>query len=466
MSIYVFSTLILSIIFLFVFNTWWAGTAPFKIHLAGMVIIATTAFSALLMLAVYPLLRHRPHLRNTTPGFDRRAWGINVSSLLATPAAVIEGYTVIFANNAFLAELGMQGISDQILGMPLTNVIHPGDHQALAALLATPEQDKKATQRLRLLCLDGSILPVHISASPISEAPDNEQLLLQFSAVSSHDTPGASFREQFSYHLLVNQIEQVVFQVDTAQNILFLNPSWQGLLDFNVEDCLQKPLLSFIHPEDKPLVEARLHSLIQGKRSRCLLEARMISKNGDSHWVELRARNTSSVKGERSSVVGTLTDISHSKQAEASLRTNRRSLSMLINNAPCMIYRCKNDRNWSFEFVSDGCAEVTGYEAHEMINNLSFSYVEIIHPEDRESAWQHVQEKIAMQDKFQLVYRIITRAGHIKWVWEQGKGVYSSAGELLALEGFIAHISDDDAPTGLIADIQQLIQSQPIPSGQ
>jgi signal transduction histidine kinase len=40
-----------------------------------------------------------------------------------------------------------------------------------------------------------------------------------------------------------------------------------------------------------------------------------------------------------------------------------------------------------------------------------------------------------------MVYRIAVADGEEKWVWEQGRGVYSSAGQLVALEGFIADIT-------------------------
>ena len=109
-----------------------------------------------------------------------------------------------------------------------------------------------------------------------------------------------------------------------------------------------------------------------------------------------------------------------------------------------MIYRCKNDRDYSFEFVSDGSVDVTGYQPHEMVGNPNFSFMGITHQDDRKMAWDNVQNKVINQKKFQLIYRIITRSGSIKWVWEHGNGVFSSTGELLALEGIILEITNQD----------------------
>lgn len=448
MSLYVFSTVVLSIIFMLVFNTWWVDNAPFKVHISALVIATITVLSVILMIAIYPILTSRASANRKKANLDKTSWANDVSSNLSTPAAVVDGYNVMFANKAFLTELGMLGMNDQILGMPITNIIHPGDHQHLAMLFAqtTHDAENKDTMKLRILCLDGSILPAHISLSPLQEDSASDLNLLQFSSVSSHKAKDFDYVDQSNYKHLINQVEQIIFHLNVSQQLIFLNSSWEVMLDYKVQDSLNKSLLSFVHPEDKPLAEARINSLIQGKRNKSLVEFRLIARNGDSHWVELRAKNTTSYKGERSSVIGTLTDISHMKVTEASLRTNRRLLSMLINNTPGMIYRCKNDKHWSFEFVSDGCVDVTGYEPYEMINNPNFSYMQIIHQDDRNIMRDTVQRKVNEQEKFQLIYRIITRSGAIKWVWEQGKGVFSSAGELLALEGFITDISNQDQP--------------------
>lgn len=457
MSLFVFSTVVLSIIFMLVFNTWWVGSAPFKMHLSALIIATITVLSIFLMIAIYPILTRRASYSQKPASLDKTSWANEVSGNLSTPAAVVDGYNVVFANKAFLTELGMLGMNEQILGMPITNIIHPGDHQHLAMMFAQTSQDEnnRDTMKLRLLCLDGSILPAHISLSPLQEDGHSELNLLQFSSVASHRMKEDDSVEQSNCQQLLNQIEQVVFHLNVNQEFMFLNASWETLLDYKIQESLNKPLLSFIHPEDKPLVEARINSLIQGKRRQSLVDLRLIGRNGDSHWVELRARNTSNYKGERSSVIGTLTDISHMKITEAGLRNNRHLLSTLINNTPGMIYRCKNDKQWSFEFVSDGCVDVTGYEPYEMINNPNFSYMQIIHQDDRHLARELVQRGVNEQRNFHLVYRIITRSGNIKWIWEQGKGVFSSAGELLALEGFITGIPNQDQPE-VVAGFQHL----------
>lgn len=451
MSLYVFSMIVLSLIFMLVFGTWWDGNAPFKIHVAALIAAMSTLASSMLLTALYPLFANRTSTMRKRRELDNITLGRDVSANLSMPSAVLDGYNLVFANRTLLNALGMAGKSDQVIGMPLTNIVHPGDHHNLAKFMAGAAHSltQNETITLRLLCHDGTTMPVRMALSPLREETDSHLNLLQFSPNATSHFAFDGEESQSDYKVLIERIEQIVFHINADKEIIFLNPSWEHLLDHAIRDSLHKPLLSYIHPEDRPMVESRINSLTQGKRNSCHLETRLIAKNGNTFWVELRAKATSTYKGERSSVIGTMTDINRMKSTEAHLRANRRSLSTLLSNIPGMVYRCKNDKNWSFEFASDGCLEVTGYEPYEMVNSPNFSYIQIIHPDDRRHAWESVQQHVARQEKFQLVYRIITRSGKVKWVWEQGKGVFSSTGELLALEGFITDIADDTDPANM-----------------
>jgi PAS domain S-box-containing protein len=130
------------------------------------------------------------------------------------------------------------------------------------------------------------------------------------------------------------------------------------------------------------------------------------------------------------------------RRSELSLRESERRLSTLMHNLPGMAYRCRNDRYWTMEFVSEGSQGLTGYAPGDLIDNRRISYNELIHPLDQPAVWNQVQQALEAKRPFQLLYRIRTASGAEKWVWEQGTGVFSESGELLALEGFISDISE------------------------
>ncbi|MEE9550857.1 MAG: PAS domain S-box protein [Candidatus Binatia bacterium] len=128
--------------------------------------------------------------------------------------------------------------------------------------------------------------------------------------------------------------------------------------------------------------------------------------------------------------------------AQQELQESQRAFSTLVSILPGMAYRCSSDRDWTMQFVSEGCLDLTGYQPDELVKNRKLAYARLIHPDDRERVWNEVQ--VALQDNrpFRIVYRIITAAGEEKWVWEQGCGVFSSDRGLLALEGFITDITE------------------------
>jgi len=118
------------------------------------------------------------------------------------------------------------------------------------------------------------------------------------------------------------------------------------------------------------------------------------------------------------------------------------SLSMLMSNLPGMVYRCLNDRDWTIEYVSEGCLELTGYKPSDLIDNKRVAYNNLIYPDDQPLVRKKVQKALEAREPFRVVYRIKTAAGEEKWVWEQGQGVFSKSGELIALEGFITNITE------------------------
>jgi len=137
-------------------------------------------------------------------------------------------------------------------------------------------------------------------------------------------------------------------------------------------------------------------------------------------------------------VTFTALDITDRRIAEEALLESERKLSSWMGNLPGIAYRCRNDRTWTMEFISEGCHALTGYPPE----TLKEFYSDIIHPDDRENVWQAVQTALEEKRSFQIEFRIRTASGGERWVWEQGVGIFSEANEVEALEGFIVDITD------------------------
>ncbi|HAA27649.1 MAG TPA: hypothetical protein DCE56_08225, partial [Cyanobacteria bacterium UBA8553] len=199
-----------------------------------------------------------------------------------------------------------------------------------------------------------------------------------------------------------------------------------------------------------------------GEQVKNRYEVKILTETGKECWLDVRNRIIN-VQGE-SAVLVTAFDITHYKQVREALYESQRTLSTLMSNLPGMVYRCRNDRDWTMEFISEGCFNLTGYYPADLIENQKISFHEIIYPDDREGVSNEVQAALQQNRPYQLEYRITTATGEHKWVEEQGCGIFSSTGELLALEGFITDITEQkrsDEELQLLETLTQAISEAP-----
>ncbi|MFH0735116.1 MAG: PAS domain S-box protein [bacterium] len=138
----------------------------------------------------------------------------------------------------------------------------------------------------------------------------------------------------------------------------------------------------------------------------------------------------------------TIRDITEKKVDLEKIKESERVYFTLLNNLPGIAYRCKNDVNWTMDFISEGCKKLTGYEVNDLIGNNEISFADLIYSSDQNMVWLQTQEALINKKQFGYEYRIVTKDNIIKWVNEIGLGVYDINGNLMFLEGFISDITE------------------------
>ena len=75
-----------------------------------------------------------------------------------------------------------------------------------------------------------------------------------------------------------------------------------------------------------------------------------------------------------------------------------------------------------------------GYAPEKLVSATAFR--NMIPKKDQEENKRVLSKITKEKPHYEVVYRIRTAPGKIKWVKEEGTGVYSEAGELVALDVF------------------------------
>lgn len=144
-----------------------------------------------------------------------------------------------------------------------------------------------------------------------------------------------------------------------------------------------------------------------------------------------------------SSLISTSLEIDFSRNKEKDFLENRRFLSTLISNLPGYVYRVvKEGDTWSIQYISDGVYDLTGHKPEELVKNKVLYYALMVNEADKAAGKEIISKALAEKKPYRINYRISTADGNIKWVWEQGRGVYDENNELIATEGFITDITD------------------------
>jgi PAS domain S-box-containing protein len=198
---------------------------------------------------------------------------------------------------------------------------------------------------------------------------------------------------------------------------------------------------------------------------------RMRNSKGEWRWIAAKESIFSrSESGAPLMIIGTGDDITERLLIEEKLKENQRINENLLTNIPGMAYRCKNDREWTMEYVSNGCFDLTGYYKDELQFNKLISYNSIIHPLDQVYVAVEVKHAIDHNRPFQLQYRIIHSSGEIKWVKEQGRGVFDDNGSLLFLEGLIIDQTEEKHRQKALFESEQrfraLFENSSVPMSQ
>ena len=166
-----------------------------------------------------------------------------------------------------------------------------------------------------------------------------------------------------------------LFEADMIGGTRQISAGWAAMIGYDVAEIGDRPLISFVHPDDREMLEEDYAAHFRGETPYTSTEMRMLCKDGSSKWVLSRARLVARMPdGQPWRFIGTTIDISARKALEFQLE-NARDVAERANEAKSMFVA-----NMSHEIRTplNGVIGVAGVLARTPLNDEQRDMVDLV----------------------------------------------------------------------------------------
>jgi len=123
-------------------------------------------------------------------------------------------------------------------------------------------------------------------------------------------------KSEEKYRLLVENLNDVIFNLDTQGNITYISPVAESIFGYRSEEILGKPFSVFVYDDDLPGLMTSLEETIGGEFNP--YDFRASDKGGSIHYVRTSSRPIEK-NGRHVGMTGVLTDITEKRKMEEQL---------------------------------------------------------------------------------------------------------------------------------------------------
>ncbi len=194
------------------------------------------------------------------------------------------------------------------------------------------------------------------------------------------------------YRLTLDATNDGIWDWNIASGSAFFSPRWYTMLGYEPGEMpgSYATWRSLLHPGDLERAEAYIQNHIREEKESFRLEFRMQTKDGGWRWILARGKIVGrDTEGKPLRLLGTHTDITERKEAEAALQKSERMYRLITENMTETISIL--DLSLRYTYVSPSIETLRGFTAEEAVAQ---SLDEVLTPESLTNAMQVFQEAL------------------------------------------------------------------------
>jgi nitrogen fixation negative regulator NifL len=324
--------------------------------------------------------------------------------------------------------------TEELLGRTFQDITHPDDLQADLGVLRQMLTGELRTHQMekRYFHKQGHVVWVLLTVSLVRTAAGQP---LYFIAEIQDITDRKRNEERLRLQsTALEAAANAVVITERDGSILWTNPAFTKLTGYTAAEVVgQNPRVLKSGEHD----EAFYRNLWKTVTSGNVWRGDMINrrKDGSLYSEEMTITPVRNERGEVTHFIAIKQDVTDRQQTERSLRESEELFRSLSASSPLGIFL--TDTRGLFTYINPRCRQILGCSLIESQNN---GWTKVIHPDDREAAWQHWLEYVqSAKGEYSYEYRIQNPDGTTRFAHVRAAPLRS---EERASMGFVGSIED------------------------
>jgi PAS domain S-box-containing protein len=255
-------------------------------------------------------------------------------------------------------------------------------------------------------------------------------------SLAAEAPPERLLAKEAHFRLIVDSIPGLIFTYDARGRMEFVNRQLLEYFGQPPEMLHATDVATIVHPEDFDRAEEIRHKSIAAGVAHSY-ELRLRRADGQYRWFQLRCAPFAGPDGSIIRWYGCLSDIDALKEAENRSRDESRSLSLLIDTLPALVFT--KQASGALEWVNQ---RIVSYFDRSVEDLHRWQMTDVIHPDDLPHTIERVREGVAAGQPYELEHRMRRSDGVYRWFHYRAAPLRDEKGSIIRWYGLVTDIDD------------------------